>query len=186
MAEADGAGQLPDPAAPADATRPGGGRRMGVSPTPSESEAMSSDGLQSPKPAAADEALLLQPSSSSMPMKPVYSSDSLMALAAQESFSGLGTAGGGPAYPHVPPPRMMPASGDADGSRVSRRAPASRVAGVRRPQPSLLYAQARPPPGPDAGVAPPCGHTRDVCSELAGAGRWPLPYRCPPAPCSIL
>ena len=88
-----------------------------ISPTPSESEAMSPT-LKNVKrePEASVEALLMDPEvpNKEGQMKPVYSSDSLMALAAQSSFSGLGTGASGAAngtlaYPTIPPPSMMAA-----------------------------------------------------------------------------
>ena len=85
----------------------------GISPTPSEQEAMaaaaSAGPLAMPTAAATDEALLHGSSAgdTSGPLRPVYSSDSLIALAAQESFSGLGAVGATPAYPTANKPRMV-------------------------------------------------------------------------------
>ena len=90
---------------------PGHGQPFSVTYTPSETEAMlplgsegelaeERKGVHSPlqKP--------LQREPSGNPMRPVYSSDSLMALAAQQSFSGLGASGDSiPAYPQIRTPQ---------------------------------------------------------------------------------
>ena len=71
--------------------------------------AASAGPLAMPTAAATDEALLHGSSAgdTSGPLRPVYSSDSLIALAAQESFSGLGAVGATPAYPTANKPRMV-------------------------------------------------------------------------------
>ena len=66
------------------------------------------------------------------PIRPVFSADSLMAIAARQSFSGLGDEShrsGMPSYPVVPPPRMFAGDGphsptaDPAGSDAPRRSP---------------------------------------------------------------
>ena len=114
--------------------------RLKVHKTPSEDEAMQAAGQHQSYPpklsTAAHEArggaqVPEQPSGS---MKPVFSSDSLMAMAAQDAFSGLGsTSAGMPAYPGIPPPRMAPAA-------LGNASPSSAFAEDPSPPASLLTA----------------------------------------------
>ena len=93
---------------------------VAVTPTPSEEEAMApgasrhtrGKGGEPPRlycsPLQAQEMASFPHPTGEAPLRPVFSSDSLMALAARESFSGLGSANDGmPAYPGIPAPRMV-------------------------------------------------------------------------------
>jgi hypothetical protein len=126
-----------------------------VTPTPSETEAMASADASQPTKQPADEP------ASSAPLKPVFSSDSLITLAAQSSFSGIGVAGAGPAYPAVQLPRLVPDAGGAE------------------PIP-LLLSTLPPPP-----LVPPTGVASAPSSGTGGFGLQAL-FRKTPSPCFSL
>ena len=108
------------------------------------------------------EALLMQEPGNNANMKPVYSSDSLMALAAQGSLSGLGSPGAALNYPVVPPPASV----------------LSNVGGMQRAfsegsaldMPPTLFAWPPPPDAPPSRVA--------SAPSMASLTRWKTKPTC--------